>query len=114
MTNKFLLIALLFLSSYKINWGQILPLTRKKKNYPVKLIYSIESDSLNKFIIYKGFVVYYNDDYRIPNFTYYRLTPEQIIENGTKAKRRSTFFVDDINLKNKSALNIDYKGSGYR
>lgn len=113
MLNKFLLIALLFLSSSRIIWGQILPLTEEEKKLSYKTHLTFESDSLKKFIIYKGFIVFYNDKYRTPNFTYHKLIPEQIIENGIKAKRRSSFFVDDINLRDKSALNIDYKGSGF-
>jgi len=73
-----------------------------------------ESDSINRYIIYRGFVVQYNHEKRSPNYTIHRLSVNQISPKfGSKAKRRSNFFVDDYNLGQRSALNRDYYKSGW-
>jgi len=59
-------------------------------------------------------VVAYDTIKKSPNFTIHRITSNQISsQSGIKAKRRSNFWVDDHNLKNKSPTNYDFKGSGY-
>lgn len=72
-----------------------------------------ELDHPDSLLIYRGFVVKYDTQNRIPTFTIHRLTPEQIdINNGQKARRRSNFFVDE-RIAGNSSLNLDYKKSGF-
>lgn len=86
----------------------------KDEIYSLKYHLKYESDNPSRFIIYNGYVVSYNYKYRIPNFTYHKLTPFQISpQSGKQVKRRSSFYIDDYNLKRKSASNYDYKRSGF-
>lgn len=94
--------------------AQVYKLDEAQREYYYSYHTKFESDTISEFIVYRGFVVKYLAEFRIPKFTYHKLTPEQISPNGgPKAKRRSSFFVDDINLTFNSATNRDYKGSGY-
>ncbi len=73
-----------------------------------------ESDSIDLFINYNNFIVKYDTLKKIPFFTIHNIYVSQILSNEQpSAKRRNNFFVDDKRLKNKSATNRDYKGSGY-
>lgn len=72
-----------------------------------------ESDSVSDFILYEGFVVKYNYAKKVPKFTIHELSPEQIDESGIKARRKSSFMVENNKVFNRSANNHDYKYSGY-
>ena len=114
LTYKHLTKTFYFFISWNLIFSQeALPLTQDEKFQSVKNHLVLESDSINSFLVYRGFVVNYNYDYRIPNYTIHLLTIDQIADKGEYVKRRSTFFVDDNLLHNKSSLKIDYKNSGY-
>ncbi|MDO8282679.1 MAG: DNA/RNA non-specific endonuclease [Thermodesulfovibrionia bacterium] len=90
------------------------PLSKDEINTSISQNLKYESDEKDSFVIYRGFVVNFNCLKKGPNFTIHRLTAEQIsTDHGEKAKRRSSFFIDDHHLKSCSATNNDYKKSGY-
>lgn len=93
--------------------SEVDPLTDDELNSSNRYL-KFESDKPERFIFYRGFVVQYNLLKKAPNFTIHSLSPNQISQDyGVKAKRRSNFFVDDVNLHDNSALNSDYRKSGY-
>lgn len=94
--------------------AQVYKLNSEQKEYYYVYHTKYESDSISNFIVYRGFVIKYLNEFRIPKFTYHKLTPEQISPTyGSKAKRRSSFFVDNIYTSYQSATNLDFKNSGY-
>ncbi len=104
------LLALLF---FTICSAQITPpLTAEEQKYSINNNLEYESDSVNEFIIYRAYVVKYDKKNHIPSFTIHNLLPKDFITE-VKAKRRSTFYIDEYNLGNVSATNADYKLSGY-
>jgi len=92
---------------------ETLPLTLDERDNSISTHLIYESNDSSEYLIYRGFIISYNYRYRIPNYTLHALTFNQIANGNSPARRRSNFFVDDNLLGNKSALNIDYKGSGY-
>lgn len=93
---------------------QILPLTKEEEKDAARTHLIYECDPVDSFVIYRGYLVRYNYAKRTPIFTIHCLSPNQISPNsGTKVKRSSSFFVDDFHLRNRSAINMDYKWSGY-
>ncbi|MBL4708433.1 MAG: DNA/RNA non-specific endonuclease [Flavobacteriales bacterium] len=72
-----------------------------------------ESDSLSAFVLYEGYVVNFNKNRRVPNYTIHRLFPEQLKDsNGVRAKRSNNFKIDP-RIKSHSAIRADYYQSGY-
>jgi len=92
---------------------ETLALTEAEKEISIEQNLRFESDNPDGFLIYRGFVVKYDTSQRRPDYTIHKLTFDQISHLTKAAKRRSTFFVDDNQLGNLSALNSDYKKSGY-
>lgn len=88
------------------------PLTAEEKIYSINSNLVYESDSVMDFVIYRAYVVKYNKMNHIPSFTIHRLLPKDF-NTLTKAKRRSTFYIDEYNLGALSATNADYKLSGF-
>ena len=89
-------------------------LSNTERELSVQKHLRFELDNIDSLLIYRGFVVKYRYESRIPEFTIHCLSFQQV--NGNileKAKRRSGFFVDEVNLTDCSATNRDYKGSGY-
>jgi endonuclease G len=86
---------------------------RTSKEFNVHLKY--EHDSLNHFLLYKGFVVHFNKQKKVPNYTIHRIEPAQLIENnGFRASRKnSPDFIVEERLKGNSAARTDYYKSGY-
>lgn len=73
-----------------------------------------ESDALDDFLSYGGFVVRLDERRSLPLFTIHRLTPDAItLRGGPAARRRSTFRVVDLDNGNLSATDRDYEQSGY-
>lgn len=73
-----------------------------------------ESDDINHFITYKGFVVYYDSLRHNPLFTVHRLQPRQLRDSlGIRAKRRNYFKVEPRLPSGISATKSDYTNSGY-
>ena len=91
------------------------PLTSDERGESISTILHYESDSPSDFWVYRGFVVKYLCDKKVPKFTIHKISPNQlsIPEGLLSAKRRSTFFVDDHQARECSSLPFDYKGSGY-
>jgi len=72
-----------------------------------------ESDPLEQFIEYRGYVVSYDSAHKVPRFTIHLLTPKQITDSaGTWAKRSDRFWIDP-RLGDLSATSADYYKSGY-
>jgi endonuclease G len=72
-----------------------------------------EADSLNHFITYTGYVVNFNKEWKVPNYTIHRITPDQIKDsNGVKAVRMNDFEIDERLIGN-SATDNDYYKSGF-
>lgn len=106
-------IFLIFIITNRIN-GQELVLNEDEIALSIKTHLHYESDNHDSLLVYKGFVVAYNCELHVPNLVFHKLSNEQINpEQKMKAKRRSTFFVDEYKLKDKSATNADYKYSGF-
>lgn len=104
------LLSFLFL---RICYAQITPpLTDEGKKYSISNNLEYESDPIKDFVIYRAYVVKYDKNNHIPTFTIHKLLPKNFLTD-VKAKRRSTFYVDEYNLGNLSATNADYKYSGY-
>lgn len=60
-------------------------------------------------VVHKGYTASYNQDYLIPNWVAYELTVKEIKGKAT----RNNQFVEDPDLKGKSATDKDYYSSGY-
>lgn len=72
-----------------------------------------ESDPVNHFVVYRGYVVNYDTAHKVPAFTIHKLTPKQITDSaGTWAERSDRFWVDP-RLGDLSATSADYYKSGY-
>ena len=86
---------------------------RTSEEFNVHLKY--EHDSLNHFLLYKGFVVHFNKQKKVPNYTIHRIEPAQLIENnGFRASRKnSPDFMVEERLNGNSAARTDYYKSGY-
>lgn len=63
-----------------------------------------------QIIHHTGFSVSYNENLLIPNWVCWELTPEEA--SGTKSSR-TDFFEPDPLVKGATALDTDYRGSGY-
>lgn len=73
-----------------------------------------ESDPLDGFVVYRGFVSRYDTAHKVPAYTIHRLTPHQITDSvGHRADRSKSDFWVDERLDEWSATKADYYKSGY-
>lgn len=73
-----------------------------------------ENDHPDSLLIYRGYVVNFNTQWKIPNWTIYELTPEDIDPTKGKAKRRTRFYQDKYSISCESqAKHADYTKSGF-
>jgi endonuclease G len=70
----------------------------------------LENNRKEQIIHHEGFTVSYNADFRIANWTAYELTADEV--KSKKVKRETRFFPDP-EVKGATAVNDDYKLSGY-
>jgi len=105
---------LVTLVSLSISFSQeTLPLTTAERTASITQNLRYESDDTARFQVYRGFIVQFNCQFKTPNFTIHHLSFEQISpDRGPKARRRSSFFVDQ-QLDSCSSTNQDFKGSGF-
>lgn len=89
------------------------PLTENETQISITRNLAFESDSVERFIVYRGFIVQYNYEKKAPNYTIHVIKADELTSFDVAARRRSNFFVDDNILGNQSALNADYRGSGF-
>ncbi|NEQ48739.1 MAG: DNA/RNA non-specific endonuclease [Leptolyngbya sp. SIO3F4] len=72
-----------------------------------------ESEPLNDFLIYRGFVVRYDTLHRVPRYTVHRLSPAQLNDSlGYRAERSDRFWADP-RINAYSSGPKDYYRSGY-
>jgi endonuclease G len=72
-----------------------------------------EQDLIEDFVVYRGFVVQFNPEKKVPNYTIHRIVPQQLKDSsGVKAVRSNDFTVDD-RISKHSATRSDYYRSGY-
>lgn len=73
-----------------------------------------ESDPENQFLVYPGFVVYYDTLHKTPAYTIHRITAAQVRDStATQPKRSNRFFADHQYLKGSGAGPTDYYKSGF-
>lgn len=72
-----------------------------------------EADPMDDFVVYQGFVVAFNREQRVPDYTLHRITPEQLQENNGVRAQRSDYFKVDERVREYSAQRSDYYKSGY-
>ena len=72
-----------------------------------------EQDSLSNFLLYQGFVVQFNSEKKVPNYTIHRIVPCQLKDSNKLEARRSDDFGVDARISQYSATRADYFKSGY-
>ncbi len=93
------------------------PLTKKQDSeIPEEILNShpeipiLQKKRKEQIIYHEGFTLSYNSDYRISNWVAYELTADEV---KTKAAERASKFIPDPKVKGATAVDSDYRGSGY-
>jgi endonuclease G, mitochondrial len=90
-------------------------LTNIEREISINSFLQYESNPPINYLLYRGFAIKYLCDQHVPEYALHIISPGNISlpEGQSPAKRRSTFFVDDHQVRDCSAIPYDYKGSGY-